>query len=123
MSIKKENIMTTRVSQDFIASIQGKEFVLMAGLLDLAYQDGLSKVSTQLIQIPNEENHYLAIAHAFVETKKGTFEATGDASPKNVKEQLRPHIVRMAETRAVARALRWATNVAMTAFEELGDDN
>jgi len=31
---------------------------------------------------------------------------------------IKPHFIRMAETRAIARALRWATNNAKTAVEE-----
>ena len=31
---------------------------------------------------------------------------------------IKPHFIRMAETRAIARALRWATNNAKVAEEE-----
>jgi len=31
-----------------------------------------------------------------------------------------PHKIRMAETRAVNRALRFATNIGMTSSEEMG---
>jgi len=31
---------------------------------------------------------------------------------------IKPHFMRMAETRAIARALRWATNNAKVAVEE-----
>ena len=50
------------------------------------------------------------------------FEAHGDATSDNVKSELiRPHFIRMAETRAIARALRWATNNAKVAQEETSD--
>jgi hypothetical protein len=63
----------------------------------------------------------MAICHAEVETEKGTFTGIGDASPDNVGRMIAVHTIRMAETRAKARALRDAINVGVTAFEELGD--
>jgi hypothetical protein len=57
-----------------------------------------------------------------VRTEDGKFSGIGDASPANVNRQIAPHIIRMAETRAKARALRDAINVGVTAFEELGED-
>ena len=45
----------------------------------------------------------------------------GDASPDNVAKHLRPHLVRMAATRASARALRRALNIAACSVEELGE--
>jgi len=47
------------------------------------------------------------------------FQAHGDADQDNCQSQMiKPHYIRMAETRAIARALRWATNNAKTAVEE-----
>ncbi len=65
----------------------------------------------------------MAVVSAEVTTSKGTFHGLGDASPDNVNEWIAPHLIRMAETRAVARAFRFATNVSMTAYEELGRDS
>jgi len=49
---------------------------------------------------------------------KQTFEAYGDATQENVGDMVKKHYIRMAETRAIARALRWATNNAKAAAEE-----
>lgn len=51
----------------------------------------------------------------------GTFTGLGDASPTNVSARVARHLVRVAETRAKARALRDLTNVAMVALDEVAD--
>jgi hypothetical protein len=100
-----------------------KEVVTYQGLLSKAHDEGLKAIRTSLLQIPSEENTRTAIAKAVVETGKGSFEGLGDASPENVTAFLTPHLIRMAETRAKARALRDAVNVGVISFEELdGED-
>ena len=99
--------------------VGSKEVVLYAGLLNQAHEEGLLRVRTSILQIPTEENGRLAIIKAEVETAKGLFEAVGDACPENVDEFLAPHLIRVAETRAKARALRDAVNVGVVSFEEL----
>jgi hypothetical protein len=109
------------MKKEFIVNRQGKDFVLYAGLLDQAHREGLKRISTELIQAPCSDNGLMAICKAEVETEKGIFSGIGDACPDNVGRLIAVHTVRMAETRAKARALRDAINVAVTAFEELGD--
>ncbi|MDQ4083112.1 MAG: hypothetical protein M3117_01745 [Actinomycetota bacterium] len=101
---------------------QGKQYVLFAGLLDEAHQKGLRSIDTDLVQVPTEENGNVAVVKATVEMEDGrNFSGIGDASPENVGRNIVPHIIRMAETRAKARALRDAVNVGATALEELSD--
>jgi predicted amidohydrolase YtcJ len=109
------------VKKEYIITRQGKEFVLYEGLLDEAHNQGLKRISTTLIQIPHEDNANMAVVQAEVETERGIFSGIGDASPQNVNRMIVPHLLRMAETRAKARALRDAVNVGVTAVEELGD--
>ncbi|HEY8283751.1 MAG TPA: hypothetical protein VIJ28_05145 [Chloroflexota bacterium] len=109
------------MKKEFMVNRQGKDFVLYAGLLDQAHREGLKRITTSLIQAPSDSNGHLAICHAEVETEKGVFGGIGDASPENVGRMIAPHTIRMAETRAKARALRDAINVGVTALEELGD--
>jgi hypothetical protein len=109
------------MKKEYIVNLQGNEFVRYEGLLDEAHQQGLSRISTTLMQIPRDDNGNMAIVAAEVETSKGTFSGLGDASPANVGRMILPHILRMAETRAKARALRDAVNIGVTAIEELGD--
>jgi len=53
-----------------------------------------------------------------VRLKLAEFTAYGDATQDNCGEMVKKHYIRMAETRAIARALRWATNNAKAAEEE-----
>jgi hypothetical protein len=107
---------------EFLITRQGKQYVLFAGLLDEAHSRGLGSIDTELVQAPTEANGQVAICKARVEMEDGrTFSGIGDASPENVGRNIVPHIIRMAETRAKARALRDAVNVGATALEELAD--
>lgn len=106
----------------FMVQREGRDFVLYAGLLDLGHRLGLKGISSNLVQVPSELNGMVAIVHATVELADGReFQGLGDASPSNVTRMMAPHLIRMAETRAKARALRDATNVGVTAFEEIGE--
>ena len=101
---------------------QGKQYVLFAGLLDEAHNRGLRGIDTELIQVPEESNGNVAVIKATVQMEDGrVFSGIGDASPSNVGRAIAPHLIRMAETRAKARALRDAVNVGATALEELSD--
>lgn len=107
---------------EFMITRQGKQYVLFAGLLDEAHSRGLKGIDTELIQVPNADNGNIAIIKATVEMEDGrVFSGIGDASPENVGRNIAPHVIRMAETRAKARALRDAVNVGSTALEELSD--
>ena len=96
-----------------------REAAFYAELLDKAHSEGLRSIRTQLLAQPVEENGQRCIAKAVVETAKGTFEGIGDADPTNVEDFLAPHLIRVAETRAKARALRDAVNCGVVSFEEL----
>jgi hypothetical protein len=109
------------IKPEFIVERQGRSFVLYAGLLSLAHEQGLKAIRTQLIQIPADDNGLTAIVRAEVETERGTFSGIGDANPANVTRVMLTVTIRLAETRAKARALRDAVNVAVVALEELGD--
>jgi hypothetical protein len=96
-----------------------KEVALYKGLLAKAHEEKLSRIRTRLTQVPSGENGRTAIAQAEVTTQKGSFTGIGDASPENVPANILPHLIRMAETRAKARALRDAVNIGVVSFEEL----
>ncbi len=106
------------VDKRFIVNLQGKDFVTYEGLLDNAHQKGLLGIKTELVSY--KDNQAIFKAEAF--TEQGCFTGYGDADPSNVNRMIAKHILRMAETRAKARALRDLTNIGMTAFEELGGE-
>jgi len=107
------------INERFIISLQGKSYVNYEGLLDLAHQKNLTSVEVELVQIPREENNMTAICRAIAIADGERFQDIGDASPDSVNSTLVPHLIRMASTRAKARALRDLTNIGMTAIEEL----
>ena len=98
-----------------------KEVATYAGILALAHDEGLRSIITKLVQVPTKENGTVAIVTAVVRTNRGLFTAIGDANPGNVNRRIAAHIIRMAETRAKARALRDAVDIGTVALEELGD--
>lgn len=118
--MNNENV---KIDQRFIVQLQGKDFVTYEGLLDLAHQKGLVSIDIEIIQIPTKDNDMTAICKATAKTQEMTYIDIGDASPGSVSRNLVPHIIRMASTRAKARALRDLTNVGMTALEEMDISN
>ncbi len=119
----QSNLVTTIEIKDRQGRVVAtKEVVTYAGLLNRAHQQGLKEIETKLLQAPAADNEMTAISMAKVVTEKGVFTDCGDASPANVNSQIAPHIIRMASTRAKARALRDAVNVGVIALEELGSE-
>jgi hypothetical protein len=104
----------------------GSEHIAWPGLLDQAHKEGLVGIDTELRQIPTAENGHVAITKAVAEfrdvddlgTRTRTFSGIGDASPENVSKGIVPHIIRMSETRAKARALRDGVNVGANEFAD-----
>lgn len=128
-----EVVMSRKIPPEFIVRIAIKndagrlvghrEFVTYQGLLAMAHDQGLSAIETELLQAPSDANGRTAIVRATTRGKPGAFTGLGDASPENTSRKVVRHLLRVAETRAKARALRDMTNVAMVAFEELGGDD
>jgi hypothetical protein len=118
--------------REHIVLRDGKPFVLYAGLLDLAHRVGLIGIQTTLIQAPASPG-WTAIIHAraskLVPAYDGLperiecFDGIGDANESNTNRGISVHMIRLAETRAKARALRDLTNIGVTALEELGGDS
>jgi len=106
----------------WIITIEGREFVKYPGLLDLGHQKGLKSIKVEPVQLPSPENGHFAVCKAIVMSKEGeTYTDIGDASPDNCSKLVSRHLLRMASTRSIARALRSFTNIGMTCLEELAE--
>lgn len=111
-----------KLDERFIMTLEGKDFVKYPGLLDLGHQKGISTIDVDIVQPPTKDNGSFAICKATVIAKNGdTFTDIGDANPLNCNSKVAKHLLRMASTRSIARALRSYTNIGMTCLEELGD--
>ena len=113
---------TPKLKDGFLKNIKGKDFVLYAGVLDLATQKGLLKLEVELLQFPTKENGNEAICRATAEGKNGEeFSDIGDSNPNNCTPMIAKHLIRMASTRAKGRALRDMCNIGIACLEELSD--
>ena len=108
-----------KVDKKYIKNLQGKDFVLYAGLLDVAHNLGLISLKTEIWS--HDDNQTIVKATATMKDGK-SFDGIGDADRSNVNSGIVKHRIRMAETRAKARALRDACNIEMCTVEELGGD-
>jgi len=106
------------IEPEFIM-LNGKKFITHKGLLNVAHSKGLAGIINELVSFINNT----AIIKSTVNMKdKTSYTCYGDASPDNVNKNIVPHIIRMAETRAINRALRLATNIGECSIEELSEN-
>ena len=88
-----------------------KDYILYGGLLDAAHKMELAGITTTLVQIPTDQNKNIAIVHATVTMPWGQFSGLGDCDANEPRSMVaKTATIRMAETRAKARALRDAIN-------------
>jgi len=95
---------------------QTKVFPVVGGRLRLAHENHESlSIQTEIIQATSDA----AIIKATVTTSTGTYHGTGTASAKR-DERLSDTLIELAETRAIARALRFSGfGVEYTSAEEV----
>lgn len=110
--------MLNTFKNEELVKVQGKVYPVVGGRLRLAHDENKSlSIETNVVQY-NEE---VTVIQASVRTEKGTFTGLGNASVKRDRV-LSNAILELAETRAIARALRFAGyGVEYTGFEEVGD--
>jgi len=82
-------------------------------------------IKTEMLVVDLEKKYALFKATVVVHTETGSdieFDGHGDATIENVTgEFIKPHFIRMAETRAIVRALRWYTNNGVAEEEKGGE--
>ena len=103
-----------------LIDLKGREYLTHSGLLRAAHDAGIESIGTDLIRYDAETK--TAILKATVSGARGAFTGYGDASPANVARHLREATLRMAETRAINRALRLYLGIGRTTVEELPGD-
>ena len=113
-----------KLDERWIIEIEGNRFVKYSGLLEYAHALGIAQIEVTPIQLPNKDNEQFAICKATVISNDGrSFVDLGDASKLNTSARVSKHLLRMASTRSLARALRLFTGVGLTVLEELADPN
>jgi len=108
------------IDKKFITNLQGKEFIKFEGLLNLFHEGGGRLIDTEELGNSTPER---PLFKAKVSGEKGIFTGHGDADSDNVNSMIGKHKYRMAETRAIARALRWYNNIGMCSADEMGGDD
>jgi len=113
------------MNEKFITNLQGKEFILFEGLLNEFHESEAELASSEVVSSIRTEiiSKDPFIVQATVTGQKGTFQGIGDADESNTNTMIFKHRYRMAETRAIARALRWYNNIGMCSADEMGGDD
>jgi hypothetical protein len=110
------------VSVGEIVLIDGKWYVTHAGLLRIALRRRCLGIRTTLQERQSDPIANRWVFRATVHKTRGSsgFVGYGDAHPSNVSPMVRGAEMRIAETRAVNRALRKAYGIGLCSVEELG---
>jgi hypothetical protein len=102
--------------------LEGKWYVTHSGLLQLASRKGCRGIKTILQERLSDvgTGHWVFKATVFKSPSSKGFVGYGDADPTNTSPLVRGAEMRVAETRAVNRALRKAYGIGLCSVEELG---
>jgi hypothetical protein len=118
--------LTTRyalsVALGDVQFIDGRWYVTHAGLLRLANRDRCCGI--RVVRLPKlcdpATRHWVFVATVYNSKGSKGFVGYGDADPSNVSSVVQGAEMRVAETRAVNRALRKAYGIGLCSVEELG---
>ena len=110
------------VGRGDITYLDGRWYVTHAGLLRLSSRRGCSGMHVEMVSnFCDPSNHRWTFkATVFRAGRAEGFAAYGDADPANVSPLVHGAELRVAETRAVNRALRKAYGIGICSVEEIG---
>jgi hypothetical protein len=105
-----------------LQQLDGRWYVTHTGLLGLARRNRCSGVRVQLVRefCDSSLGRWVFKATVYKSTRSRGFVGYGDADPSNVSSLVHGAEMRVAETRAVNRALRKAYGIGLCSVEELG---
>jgi hypothetical protein len=101
--------------------LEGRWYVTHSGLLRLAQRRKCSGIKTELVEnVSNPSEGRWVFKATVLKSESQSFVGYGDADPSNVSFLVHGAEMRIAETRAVNRALRKAYGVGICSIEEIG---
>jgi len=102
--------------------LDGKWYVTHSGLMRLANRNRCAGIKTRLVRqfCDPESSRWVFCATVYKFRPSKGFMGFGDADPTNTSPLVRGAEMRVAETRAVNRALRKAYGIGLCSVEELG---
>jgi hypothetical protein len=109
------------VSTGDLQFLEGRWYVTHAGLLRIARSKNCCGIRSALISRLSDPsaNRWIFRATVYKSTRSRGFVGYGDADPSNTSPLVRGAEMRVAETRAVNRALRKAYGIGLCSVEEL----
>ena len=110
------------VAEGDLGFLEGRWYVTHAGLLHIARRRRCAGIKTSVERHLSDPNsrRWVCKAVAYKHTGSKGFSGYGDANPSNVSPLVQGAELRVAETRAVNRALRKAYGIGLCSVEELG---
>src|SRR6266436_7520661 len=105
-----------------LQQLDGRWYVTHTGLLGLARRNHCSGVRVQLVRefCDSASGRWVFKATVYKSSRSRGFVGYGDADPSNVSSLVHGAEMRVAETRAVNRALRKAYFIGLCSVDELG---
>ncbi len=112
------------VSRGDLQLLEGRWYVTHAGLLRIARSKNCCGIRSALVSPLSDPsaNRWIFRATVYKSPRSRGFVGYGDANPSNVSPMVRGAEMRVAETRAVNRALRKAYGIGLCSVEELGSN-
>jgi len=110
------------ISRGDLQLLDGRWYVTHAGLLRIARSKNCCGIRSALVSRLSDPsaNRWIFRATVYKSPRSRGFVGYGDAAPSNVSRLVRGAEMRVAETRAVNRALRKAYGIGLCSVEELG---